>query len=1249
MRYAYCRYVTGESLVLTNSYTMLKHKSISQYKQYLSNIGTIDSLDTFIRTNDDISTNFEDPNEAKGLLFEILVEYFIKEFGGSNIVPIDKDTYNPNNPNDYGVDGFGSYNGTPAVVQCKYRSNRFNPESAITYSEISTFKNQALDEFDIDPKQFNKHAILITTANGWNDRVVKSGTIPPFLINYDDIKTIIGDTNSTFWLGFHKDIIDAINSVQLIPKITLHPHQVEAKDKLVEFYQNQTKKGIINIPSGGGKTVLIAETIIDYSKDIDTIVNIVVSPRISLTNQLANEIYKRYSEFKDWGHICYHSGDDVKLDDFVDSERLNIKASFNIDSLFDYKKSIIYTTYHSFGKLINELVSRDVKVGLVCCDEAHNLVSNEWNNYCNPNNIESTYPNKIVYFTATNKYTSSGCRGMNDERWFGKQLYTVEPKKLIDAGIILPPRLIAISVDSIKCDLSNMDNETSLKIIEETIYKYTNEFIHDDPCKIIITCQSADQAVYLCDANYDLINNLGYKKYIIISDPDKRGRHVPHVELNKFRQEVYRAIIFQYDMINEGIDVPNVNAVIVLRGLNDIKATQTIGRTLRLDRVDRGNLYSNTIKVGNFDGWHKPYGAILVPTHRGGQDTYWDSETMLQMGKIVRSIRTNGYDFNVEAGIIVDNPTGSNKDLDLDLYNEAEESKSKIAINEINLIAEDLEAITQNGFLLQKLWLSSNYGGPDIDKVASYGQILIGLQAYGRINKCSDLDKIKANIIVDNISFDQFFADQIDDISKRFNVTSILNDGKLHNLDWYLNDLLSLNSKSINDEYLNYSISRIASILTNYETSHYNIFKMVKEVCGNDLNKAGEPPTPSTIVNRMLDKIRPEVWTNKSSKILDPCCGSGSFLIGAYQRLMKGLSTEIENEQERSEWICCNMLYGNDISIRQVFLAKCILPGIDICDINIKRVDSLTWDTDMKFDVVIGNPPYNSKIKYTTPEGLGELGTKAASTIVYEAFCVQAVEQLIKPDGQVVMVFPDKWLQLITHSGFRNWCKFNRLNIIDLVEYVCWQNDTDTNTAIVYFGHNDGCILTGRHMDDNIDINITEQPIPVCYSNLAKSIWDKVTNYPYKIPFKSPKTANINQYSIGIHPIVSVGDIAGNSHSGKDGKRIRSTLLGSLGPPKLNSKFIIETDEYGRKVYEQWWYEPLPNFVMAIMYTDVHVSIHNLGKLPDIIKILDGRPYDRQFVYDTLGLTLEEVTYLEQKIDYLAGIDGVKNLKKIKK
>lgn len=169
----------------------------------------------------------------------------------------------------------------------------------------------------------------------------------------------------------------------------------------------------------------------------------------------------------------------------------------------------------------------------------------------------------------------------------------------------------------------------------------------------------------------------------------------------------------------------------------------------------------------------------------------------------------------------------------------------------------------------------------------------------------------------------------------------------------------------------------------------------------------GEVFTPLYLVNEMFDKLDEaytkehgkSIFTEIGFKWLDPAVGIGNFPIIIYQRLMKGLSTKISNEEERRKWILEEMLYMVEISDKSIYILNKIFCG-DKYKLNIHHGSFLDGKCkyDFMFNVVIGNPPYNPP----------KTETGSSGNSIWQQFVIKSF-YMIKEKGFLLFIHPPGW------------------------------------------------------------------------------------------------------------------------------------------------------------------------------------------------------------------------------------------------
>lgn len=155
----------------------------------------------------------------------------------------------------------------------------------------------------------------------------------------------------------------------------------------------------------------------------------------------------------------------------------------------------------------------------------------------------------------------------------------------------------------------------------------------------------------------------------------------------------------------------------------------------------------------------------------------------------------------------------------------------------------------------------------------------------------------------------------------------------------------------------------------------------------------GEVFTPLDLVKEMLDKIPEEVWINPKSIFLDPCMGKGTFLLEIVRRLVYIYGYTEDDAKSR--------VFGYDVRVK--YINHLQRRGF----VNTRHKDFLNEVIKMKFDVVIGNPPYQDK-------------DKPGDNALYQYFTKKVLNGLIKENGYFSFVVPT------TMSDYLMNCDKNR-------------------------------------------------------------------------------------------------------------------------------------------------------------------------------------------------------------------------------
>ena len=123
----------------------------------------------------------------------------------------------------------------------------------------------------------------------------------------------------------------------------------------------------------------------------------------------------------------------------------------------------------------------------------------------------------------------------------------------------------------------------------------------------------------------------------------------------------------------------------------------------------------------------------------------------------------------------------------------------------------------------------------------------------------------------------------------------------------------------------------------------------------SDIQMFGEVNTPSNFVYKIIDSLPKNLFNNPNLKWLDSGAGTGIFSIYIFYLLDNGLKEVIKNTKERKNHILSNQLFLIEIQNENIKILKNIFGE----NCNIIENDYIDYKFDTKFDIIIGNPPFN--------------------------------------------------------------------------------------------------------------------------------------------------------------------------------------------------------------------------------------------------------------------------------------------------
>ena len=305
-----------------------------------------------------------------------------------------------------------------------------------------------------------------------------------------------------------------------------------------------------------------------------------------------------------------------------------------------------------------------------------------------------------------------------------------------------------------------------------------------------------------------------------------------------------------------------------------------------------------------------------------------------------------------------------------------------------------------------------------------------------------------------------------------------------------------------------------------FQDTQGDIYEFLIDEMGSS-GKNGQFRTPRHLIQFMSEIIDPD-WTDK---ICDPACGTGGFLVGAYQHILtKHTSpeeiTEDENGLKRFKrfggdnisklevWNDLNekTFYGFDVdqTMVRIGLMNLMLHGIKIPQIENTDTLSKKYDQlhpDGEYSIIMANPPFTGRIdKGGMSDKLKIDGTQS------ELLFLIRISKMLRPGGKAAVIIPEGVLfggSKAQKQTREILLKDNQLEAVISLPAGAFKPYTGVKTAILVFTKAEEDSQTwhtekvwfyelrndGYSLDDNRR-KLAENPLPIAveaYKNRATS------------------------------------------------------------------------------------------------------------------------------------------------------------------
>ena len=491
-----------------------------------------------------------------------------------------------------------------SIIQVKmYSKENFHTKGYI-------FKNK--NHYKVIVGSSNLTQTALTKNKEWNLKIssLKEGALTKEIISEFNNLWIDAQDLTLSWLEIYEDIyikqreytrktkVPSIKQYKLIP----NRMQVAAIESLNELRKKGKDKALLISSTGTGKTYLSAFELRKYN------------PKKALfivhREQIARQALESYKDV------------------FGDTKTMGILSG----NSKDINREIIFSTIQTLSKDDILYNFKKDEFDYIVIDEVHKAGANSYQKVVN-----YFMPKFLLGMTATPE--------RNDDfdifKMFDNNIaYEIRLQQALEEDLLCPFHYFGISDVTVDGTELNDNSDFRFLVAEERVNHIIDKINFYGYCgdrvKGLIFCSSKKEAKKLSN----IFNNRGYKTVALTGEDSQEVREDAIKRLEQDEIDNSLDYIFTVDIFNEGVDIPSINQIVMLRPTQSaIIFVQQLGRGLRKSK------FKEYVVIIDFVGSYN--NNFLIPIALSGDRTFNKDNIrryVLESSKVIPGCSTINFD-----------------------------------------------------------------------------------------------------------------------------------------------------------------------------------------------------------------------------------------------------------------------------------------------------------------------------------------------------------------------------------------------------------------------------------------------------------------------------------------------------------------------------------------------------------------------------------------------------------------------------